>query len=377
MAQRTVAAGVAGEDQRPLRRIPRRPRPAGERVAAPPAPLYITHLIEDGYDPLFVQQQVGHSYASTTALYTSVSSDFRNRALRAALDRSIQAALGGDAGPREGWSVMARRKLDFHWNLRRLMAAHQMWKTTDLIPLLRERGVELSASQVYRLVTDKPERLSMKVLIALCDILDCTPADLIDPYAEAGRPPQDRGRARRGGGGAQARPAAGTGPHPRRGIRPGMPRPRRRQPDPARFPPCARCGQCYPGGAGRWPEGRVCKYCYLQARLRTGTCAGCGALTSLPGLNAAGQPPCTRCSGIPARFRCGCGREVTAGERGRCWWCVLAGLVTDTLAGPGGEVPAHLRPLADGLVSMHRPQSGVAWLRRSAITRETLRDLAQ
>ena len=28
-------------------------------------------------------------------------------------------------------------------------------------PLLRERGAELSASQVYRLVTDKPERLSM------------------------------------------------------------------------------------------------------------------------------------------------------------------------------------------------------------------------
>jgi hypothetical protein len=42
---------------------------------------------------------------------------------------------------------MARRKLDFHWNLRRVMAAHRMWKTTDLIPLLGERGVELSASQ--------------------------------------------------------------------------------------------------------------------------------------------------------------------------------------------------------------------------------------
>jgi len=38
---------------------------------------------------------------------------------------------------------MARRRLDFHWNLRRLMAAHQMWKTTELVPLLRERGVEL------------------------------------------------------------------------------------------------------------------------------------------------------------------------------------------------------------------------------------------
>ena len=28
---------------------------------------YVTHLIEDGWDPLFVQQQAGHEYASTTA----------------------------------------------------------------------------------------------------------------------------------------------------------------------------------------------------------------------------------------------------------------------------------------------------------------------
>ena len=137
-----------------------------------------------------------------------------------------------------------------------------------------------------------------------------------------------------------------------------------------------RCGQCYPGGADSWPEGRVCKYCYLQARLRTGTCAGCGALTSLPGLNATGQPVCTRCSGIPAAFRCGCGRDVTAGEHERCWWCVLTGLVTDVLAGPGGRVPARLQPLADGLVSMSRPQSGVVWLRRSVTTRTILQDLA-
>lgn len=54
---------------------------------------YVTHLIEGGYDPLFVQQQVGHSYASTTALYTSVSSDFRVRTLRRALDADIARAL--------------------------------------------------------------------------------------------------------------------------------------------------------------------------------------------------------------------------------------------------------------------------------------------
>ncbi|MCX5448225.1 MULTISPECIES: tyrosine-type recombinase/integrase [Streptomyces] len=54
---------------------------------------YITHLIEDGYDPLFVQQQVGHEYASTTAIYTCVSSDFRTRTLRRALDATVEAAM--------------------------------------------------------------------------------------------------------------------------------------------------------------------------------------------------------------------------------------------------------------------------------------------
>jgi site-specific recombinase XerD len=50
---------------------------------------YVSHLVEDGVDPLFVQQQVGHSHAATTAIYTSVSSDYRNRVLRSALDRAF------------------------------------------------------------------------------------------------------------------------------------------------------------------------------------------------------------------------------------------------------------------------------------------------
>ncbi|GAA3541688.1 hypothetical protein GCM10022222_26690 [Amycolatopsis ultiminotia] len=32
---------------------------------------YVTHLLEFGYPPLMVQQQVGHAYQSTTALYTN------------------------------------------------------------------------------------------------------------------------------------------------------------------------------------------------------------------------------------------------------------------------------------------------------------------
>jgi DNA-binding Xre family transcriptional regulator len=77
------------------------------------------------------------------------------------------------------------RRLGYHWHLRRIMAAHDMWKTTDLAPLLRERGVNLSPAQVYRLVTDTPERLSLHTLAALCDIFGCTPADLVEPYVES------------------------------------------------------------------------------------------------------------------------------------------------------------------------------------------------
>ena len=75
------------------------------------------------------------------------------------------------------------RKLGYRWNLRLLMAKAGMYATSDLVPLLAERGVVLSAAQVYRLVTQTPERLSLRTLMALCDILGCTPNDLIEPAA--------------------------------------------------------------------------------------------------------------------------------------------------------------------------------------------------
>ncbi|GAA1408494.1 hypothetical protein GCM10009662_43750 [Catellatospora coxensis] len=46
---------------------------------------YVTHLIEFGYPERFVQEQAGHAYASTTALYTGVSDEYRNRLLTRAL----------------------------------------------------------------------------------------------------------------------------------------------------------------------------------------------------------------------------------------------------------------------------------------------------
>ena len=48
---------------------------------------YVTNLIEWGYAEKFVQDQVGHAYASTTAIYTSVGDDFKNRMINQALSR--------------------------------------------------------------------------------------------------------------------------------------------------------------------------------------------------------------------------------------------------------------------------------------------------
>lgn len=105
-----------------------------------------------------------------------------------------------------------KAKLGYRWNLRMLMAQAGMFATSDLVPLLAERGVELSATQVYRLVAQDPERLSLRTLMALCDILGCTPNDLIQPVAAAAT----KKAAATGGGGSEASVSALKGRRPRR-----------------------------------------------------------------------------------------------------------------------------------------------------------------
>lgn len=83
-------------------------------------------------------------------------------------------------------------RVGYHWHLRRLMVGAGMFATSDLVPLLAERGVALSREQVYRLVTGVPQRLSLSTLAALCDILDCAPGDLVEPYRTARARPARR-----------------------------------------------------------------------------------------------------------------------------------------------------------------------------------------
>lgn len=77
-----------------------------------------------------------------------------------------------------------KRDVSYQWRLREVMAAHGMFTISELVPLLADREINLSVSQVHRLATGTPERLSLPVLAALCDIFNCTPADLIATKAQ-------------------------------------------------------------------------------------------------------------------------------------------------------------------------------------------------
>lgn len=93
-------------------------------------------------------------------------------------------------------------RLDYRWHLRQVMAARGMFSTTDLLEPLARRGITLSSSQVYRLVVDRPERLSLKILMALLDILDATMDDLIEPVPAAGQARKTKAVGGEGGVGA-------------------------------------------------------------------------------------------------------------------------------------------------------------------------------
>lgn len=72
------------------------------------------------------------------------------------------------------------RRVSFQWNLRQVMAARGMFKTSDLAAPLAERGIDISRQMIHKVVTGSPQRVNVDLLAALCDILECTPSDLLE-----------------------------------------------------------------------------------------------------------------------------------------------------------------------------------------------------
>jgi DNA-binding Xre family transcriptional regulator len=73
------------------------------------------------------------------------------------------------------------------------MARTGMKNSRDLVAPLRERGITLSESQIYRIVGQEPERIAFKVLVSLCDIFGIEAGDLITYTATDAR--QSRSKA--------------------------------------------------------------------------------------------------------------------------------------------------------------------------------------
>jgi len=71
------------------------------------------------------------------------------------------------------------RHVTTRWNLRQVMALKGLFQTSDLLPLLEDRDIHLTRQYVHKLVTIPPQRINTDLLAALCDILDCTPSDLL------------------------------------------------------------------------------------------------------------------------------------------------------------------------------------------------------
>jgi DNA-binding Xre family transcriptional regulator len=107
-------------------------------------------------------------------------------------------------------------EIDYEWMLRPLLAKRGIHSYAELAPLLARYGVTLSEAQVWRLFTGKPERLNLHTLMVLCQILECTPNDLIKPVhvAASQPPPRNAAGETRGVGDlkpkrARIRPASG------------------------------------------------------------------------------------------------------------------------------------------------------------------------
>ncbi len=126
--------------------------------------------------------------------------------------------------------MAAKRQVSYQWRLREVMAAAGLFNASDLEPLLAERGITLSSVQVWRLVTQTPERLSLPVLAALCDIFGVTPAQLIATRAE--NVPARR-RAASSSGGKDGVADRGALRPARASLPPGPWPPRRRRSGPA------------------------------------------------------------------------------------------------------------------------------------------------
>jgi len=80
----------------------------------------------------------------------------------------------------------------FGWHLAIIAGRHGVATVARLRAHLQAQGLTQSRATVYRILTRTPGRLSLRLLRALCEALECTPNDLflgVDPQLTTLPPP--------------------------------------------------------------------------------------------------------------------------------------------------------------------------------------------
>jgi len=93
------------------------------------------------------------------------------------------------------------------WNLRMKAAERGIWKSTEMRRLLADAGLEISAGKMSALWTGTPTTIRLDDLDIVCDVLNCTPSDLLirEPEKVAARRPQREQAPAAAAGGAVPR----------------------------------------------------------------------------------------------------------------------------------------------------------------------------
>lgn len=108
---------------------------------------YVAHLIEAGYDPVsldpgrpFLRLHDWPLHMGIVGLQTEVS---------------VKKMIAIASPPRRT-KTPEQRRIGYRWNLRTLMGQRNLWKTTELMPLLKSRGINPSVAGHESVVRFEP-----------------------------------------------------------------------------------------------------------------------------------------------------------------------------------------------------------------------------
>lgn len=74
---------------------------------------------------------------------------------------------------------MIKDSLEIYWNLDNLLYQKKILKVTEFQDGMRQHGVSLSYAQAHALANEQPLRVTLRVVLAICQLLDCSVNDLI------------------------------------------------------------------------------------------------------------------------------------------------------------------------------------------------------